>query len=142
MREIVPFKKEHFHRMNLHPVFENIRPYMTDEMLTIMEKEKYAYSLIRDGEILACSGITTIWQDRGEAWTFFGNISKPDFLFVFRAVKKFLDLCEMKRIEASILEGFDASHRWIKLLGFTLEAPSRPKYTPDGKNYALYARIK
>lgn len=138
----VPFKVEHFYSMELDPHFLKVASVMDLGRLIALQKSPHSYTVMKGERVIACGGVVEIWPDRAIAWTFFAKCDRHEFLIAFRVVKRFLDMCSIKRIEADIENGFDQAHRWIKLLGFKLEAASRPNYTPDGRDYALYARVK
>jgi len=75
------------------------------------------------------------------AWAFIGDIGPSTFLQVHRAVKQFLDECYVDRIEMTVDCDFPQGHRWARLLGFEMEAERMRRYTPDGRDCALYARL-
>lgn len=95
-----------------------------------------------DGRVVCCAGIRKIWDGRGEAWAVFDKKVRNEFLSVHRIVRKFLDASPLKRVEASVFVDFEAGHRWVKALGFKLEAPSRKGYWPGGIDAALYSRVR
>ena len=56
--------------------------------------------------------------------------------------QRMLDAYPAQRIEAHIDVDFLNGHRWVEALGFVIEAPRMRKFTPDGRDVALYARVR
>lgn len=141
---IEKLKGEHIAQMKALGVVRYLSEADTSpERLKAMENEKYAYAAFDDdGRILACGGVVEWWANRGDAWMMFNNDCRVDFLKIHNAVKRFLDVCPLRRIEATVDYNFVAGHRWIKLLGFTLEAPRLRAYTMDGRDVALYSLVR
>lgn len=95
-----------------------------------------------DGVVMLCGGLLEYWNGRAETWASFNKREvRKDFLAVHHQVEKFLDESGFRRIEAAVVLGFENGHRWVKALGFRLEAPVVRKYLPNGKDCSLYARI-
>lgn len=59
-----------------------------------------------------------------------------------RAAVRHMDAMALPRVEMYVEEGFDAGHRWARLLGFELET-ERPmrNYLPGRRSAYLYARV-
>jgi hypothetical protein len=76
------------------------------------------------------------------AWAFIAKTDPKNFLKGHRAVKRFLDGCYTQRIEMTVDCDFPEAHRWAKMLGFTMECERMKYYSPDGRDCALYARIR
>lgn len=112
---------------------------ITDEQARALEMTSFAYSVFVDGKLELCGGVTEYWANRGEAWAVLDPNCKAHFLALHHRVKRFLEICPIGRIEAGVELGFEAGHRWVKALGFRLEAPKMEAFFPDGKDAALYA---
>lgn len=95
-----------------------------------------------DGAPIACAGVIEVGPGRAMAWSYLGAVVGREFLLVHRAVNRFLDLAPYRRIEATTDAEFEEGHRWLKLLGFECEAPRMKAYTIDGRDAALYARVR
>ena len=69
------------------------------------------------------------------------TIGARGMVLLSRAVVRFLNV-HNGRIEAFIVDGHSAGHRFIKLLGFTLETPEKMRNVmPNGKDAYLYSRV-
>jgi hypothetical protein len=143
MIKVIPFRQEHAVTLiTTVKDLEYLKPYMDSKHLNALVGDKaFTAVSIKDGSVLACAGIVQYWDSRGEAWAMFDPNFKECFLAVHNAVKRFLNVCPMKRIEAVVDLGYERGHRWIKLLGFDLEAPLLKAYRPDGRDCALYAKV-
>lgn len=139
--EIVRFKAEHMKEIVEQESQRYLQKYITEEHALLMEKQKYSYTAIIDNRIVACAGVVEYWKDRGEMWIILDQNCKKEFLKIHNAVKRFLHICPIKRIEAVVDYSFDAAHRWMDLLGFRLEAEKLESYRPDGGDCSLYVRV-
>lgn len=111
------------------------------EHLAALEN-KWAFSAISEsGRVLCSAGVSELWPGRGEAWAIFHPECKREFIAIHHAVRRFLTTCSIKRVEAAVRIDFKEGHRWVKALGFELEAPRLKAYSPDGCDMALYARV-
>lgn len=141
--EVVKLKAEHFEQLLAQEWNKAMRPYFTPEAIQRLEQNAYSYSIITaSGRVVFCGGATVYWPNRCEVWAVFDPKCKREFMAIHSAVKKFLKNLNFRRIEASVVAGFESGERWIKSLGFTLEAPRMRAYTPMGEDCALYALVK
>lgn len=92
-------------------------------------------------QVIACGGLLPHWEGRATAWMLIGEAAGPHFVEVHRAVQGFLDRSMYRRIEAHVDVGFEPGIRWIKMLGFELEAYKRA-YRPDGADMLEFVRIR
>ena len=138
---VLTFKAEHLADMALQEAQAYLSTWVKPEMAEALE-EHPSYSGEVDGRIVVCSGIVPIWMGRAMAWAYLAPDAGQHFLAIHREVKRFLDNCYLQRIEATVDIDFEQGHRWMKLLGFKLEAPCMRAYRPDGGNCSLYARIR
>lgn len=108
------------------------------------EEDRYSYTFYdgESGEIMMCTGVRELWAGRGVAWVLFNQECTEQFILLFRGVKRFLELCPINRIESVVLRDFKAGHRWVKLLGFKLEAECMKSFNPAGQDCSLYARVR
>lgn len=114
---------------------------LSDEQIESLEKTPYAYSVLVDGKVLMCGGVVEYWKNRGESWAVIDPICKNNFFALHNVAKRFLRICPVRRIEATIEVDFEAGHRWVKALGFELEASCLKAFFPDGKAASLYSRV-
>lgn len=119
-----------------------LRPYVRPGMNKALEDSPYSYTLRIDGKIVGAAGVQEIWTNRAIAWATLASNRRENFLALHNCVKRFLEVCPFNRVEATVDVGFEAGHRWMRLLGFKKEAEAMKGYSPDGRDCALYARVK
>lgn len=145
MIEIVSLVAEHVIQLKDRGALHYLSDYVNPDRLIALEQMPHSFSALAppDGRVVACAGVIQQgWPGRAEAWAFFDpNIGKH-FISVHRAVNRFFEATEIRRIEAVVDRDFEAGHRWIKMLGFQLEAEKLRKYTVDGRDVSLYSRVK
>lgn len=98
-----------------------------------------------DGETVGCAGVVPVYGPnsiKGVAWAFLLSGSRPVFLQIHRAVKRYLDETPYRRIEAHTDSRFSVARRWVELLGFRLEAEKLVNWFPDGRDADQWALIK
>ena len=142
MIEVVAIKIEHMTELLKREAVAYVRPLFTPEVLKNIERNPHTAAILMDGKVVFAGGVSQYWPQRGEAWAFFDDSCRKNFIPIVRAARKWLDACPVSRIEAAVDIDATQAHRWVKLLGFELEAPRLRKYRPDGKDCALYARVK
>lgn len=103
---------------------------------------KHAFAAEVEGTAIAAAGLLEYWPGRCEVWAVFDPACKPYFLQIHNAVKRFLRVVYVRRIEAIVETDFTAGHRWVKSLGFKMEAERLRSYTVDGLDVSLYVMIK
>lgn len=139
--EVKKMKVEDAAAMAAKQAFSYIGSEMTPAQIAAIEACEHAYSIFIDGTLKMVAGVTTYWPGRGEAWAILDPQCKTDFMELHHVVKRFLDICPVKRIEAAVECEFTPGHRWVKSLGFELEAKKLRAFLPDGKDASLYARV-
>ena len=101
-----------------------------------------SYSLFEGDRLLCCAGVIEIWGGRAHGWAFISEqVDGADLLKITRAAKRLFDASPYQRIETTVDIGFTQGHRWAKLLGMEYEGTHK-KYSPDGIDVCMYARIK
>ena len=139
---IVPFEPHHLTQLLLQPAQAMMQPTMADpaygESLCAAGP---AYSLVVNGEVLACMGLVKQWDERAIAWGLIGASAGPFMLRIHRAVLATMRLHRFRRIETAVLCGFPAAQRWVQRLGFVREGRMLA-YTPDGSDCDLYAIVR
>jgi hypothetical protein len=138
---VAPFVPEHAQLIVMQPRQE--MPPLTLDEACALEKAGPAYTALDDeGKPVAICGVILQWPGRGIAWGLISAAAGPHFLRITREVRKFLDGCDIRRIEASADATFPQTGRWLELLGFECETP-RPMrgYGFDGRACFLYARV-
>lgn len=142
MISVVKFKAEHLFRLKEAGAVDYLDEYVNPESCKALENAAYSYTALSEtGEVLGAYGLNHLWKDRAEAWAFFNLNCKKNFLGIHNAVSRFLEVCPYRRVEAIVDYNFKAGHRWVKTLGFELEAPLMKNYLMDGRDASLYARV-
>lgn len=100
-----------------------------------------AYSAVDGNAVIACAGLMKQWDERAIAWAIMAAETGRHMLAITRAVKRGMALHPFRRIEAAVRADFEAGHRWMEMLGFSVEAPRMEAYTPDGADAVLYAKV-
>lgn len=108
----------------------------------IERTQKHSFTVRIENRILACGGIVEYWPGRGEAWAVVDKFCGNDFLIFDRIVRRFLKMAPYRRIEATVPKDFEQGHRWAKMLGFKVEAPTLEGYGFNGEDFSLYAKVK
>lgn len=138
---VVPFRAEHFETMQLQDAQAYCSPHITPEYLRALEGQ-FAFTAMVGDKVIGVGGVAEMWAHRALLWSFVDRRAGPHFVSVHRATQRFLDVLPYRRIEAEVDVEFEPGHRWIKALGFTLEAPRMRAFRVDGGDSALYARVK
>ncbi|WP_186058641.1 GNAT family N-acetyltransferase [Burkholderia gladioli] len=99
------------------------------------------WALVDQGVTLGCGGIVEVWPNRAQAWTLISPALLRQFRAAHRMVRAVLDDAPWRRIEMDVDAEHAAGVAWAERLGFALEGVRR-KYTADGRDVMLFARIK
>jgi hypothetical protein len=145
MIELVPFKAEHYASMIIQPEQAHVRGWLTPEQARALEGP-WAASLVEGNKVWACGGVVEYWKNRGEAWALISGDCGVKFTRMVRLTKKWLDDCDIRRIEAAVVGQGTAwirGRRLLWLLGFDLRNHWHAEaYCPDGRNATLFAKVK
>lgn len=132
----------HISQLREQPATAYLNEYLDADNEKNLVNAKYSYAIEIGGRLIACAGVVEYWPGRGEAWAILDQNCKKEFLQLHGVVKRFLKVCPVRRIEAAVDTGFRAGHRWVRALGFEMEAQRLKGYRPDGGDCSLYALIK
>ncbi|MDP3939806.1 MAG: hypothetical protein Q8R92_16940 [Deltaproteobacteria bacterium] len=139
---VVPFEAEHYGQMEIQPAQERMRQLVAAADLKSLEGP-YAVTLMDDGKPLICAGALLYWKDRALVWSFLSSrVGRRNMAVVHREAMRFLDALPIRRLEASVDVGFEQGHRWMKMLGFEVEAPLQRRFQVDGTDCVGYVRIR
>lgn len=114
---------------------------VTQAQVESLEAGEHTYTIFIDGKVMLCGGVTEYWRNRGEAWAILDPECRSEFVTIHSTVKRFFDLCPVRRIEAAVDVNFDRGHRWVRALGFEFEARLK-KFLPDGQDVFFYSRVR
>ncbi len=138
---VVPYKAEHLLALKMQPGQSYCMPFVTDEYAKALESA-WAFTALENDEVVAVGGIAELWANRGLAWTFIDRRAGRHFVALHKVVKNLLDTVPFRRVEAETACNFEQGHRWLRMLGFKLEAECMEAFRVDGGDSALYARVK
>ncbi|WP_322063693.1 GNAT family N-acetyltransferase [Burkholderia cenocepacia] len=104
---------------------------------------RVGWALVEGGITLGCGGFAEVWENRAQAWTLMSPalMSPRRFRSVHRMVHAVLDDAPWRRIEMDVDAANTAGAAWVERLGFVREGVRR-KYTADGRDVILFARVK
>jgi hypothetical protein len=143
MISYLPFKAEHITAMRVQEAQCWVG--MTEESWPVFKtlEDHWSNTIMKDGVPILCGGVIEYWTNRGGLWAIVSKECGPsDFVTVHRLVEAFINALPYPRLEFHVDVDFDNGHRWAKLLGFSCEAPRMRAYQPNGRDAALYARVK
>lgn len=109
--------------------------------LTPLSEVGLAWTAEVDGQVVMCGGLLPQWENRALAWALIGENAGPHFAVIHRYVRQFLTHSPYRRIEAHVDVGFAPGARWMKMLGFELEAYKKA-FRPDGADMLEFVRIR
>lgn len=139
---VVPFEASHFDRMQVQEEQAWMADMVTAQDLKGLEGP-YSSTLMVDGRPMCCAGAIEYWKDRALVWSFLSaEVDRRLFPRLHTEARRFLDGLPFKRLEASVVVGFENGHRWVKALGFEVEAPLQRHFQADGQDCVGYSRIK
>lgn len=140
--KIIPYKAEHLHLIDLQESQRYLSAYLSQGLRVSLEGD-FSFTAVDGDQVLGCAGLAEQWENRGIVWAYLSEgIGPRRFVQIHKAVVRFLEVAPLERIEATVDIDFEEGHRWLRLLGFALEAPLMRRYRPDGGDSALYARVR
>ena len=105
---------------------------------------KMSFTGVTENLIVASGGIYPIWEGVGEAWFVGSHHLTKNPLSAMRALKRHLQTImvdhKFHRIQATTLESFPASRRWMQFLGMKEEGIME-KFCPAGRDFIRWARV-
>lgn len=142
MLQIVPFKASHLFEMKEQTATEHLRKFVTPEHAKALEAGTRSFSVLKDGEVIACGGIVEFWPTRGELWAVLSEVCGKHMTALSRAVARFIDECQHTRLEIVVDPNFYPALRWATMFGFTVENPKMRSYWPDGRDAMLLVLVR
>lgn len=137
---IVPMEPWHLERLELQPHQAALAPTIAQSGYRQDLAKLESYAGLDGDEVLGCMGILPQWHGRAIAWGLLGNVGPHRFMFVHRAILRWLEHAP-RRVETWIDVGHEAGERWAKSLGFVKEGLMEA-FHPKGTDAWLYARIR
>jgi hypothetical protein len=139
---VVPFQPEHLTAMVLQPDQAYLRAWITPEVAAAVAAHEAFSALDEDGDVIGSAGVINLWEGRGMAWAYLSVNARNHMLPITKAVRRFLEVCPLRRVEMTVDAEFPQGHRWANMLGFKLECGRMQAYRPDGGACSLYARVR
>lgn len=113
---------------------------LSPEECHLMEQSGTCWTIVHDGDPIACGGFIQMWPGRHVAWMLLDDRSRRHMGYVTRqALKKLAGI--HGRIELTVRADFYAGLRWAEMLGFKIEAPLMRRFGPDGADHVGYVRV-
>lgn len=139
---IVPFEPRHLDHLKLQPKQRAAGDIIASDPAYIQSLAAYgnAYTALWDGEPLCCAGVTDFGDGRGYAWALFSEDSGKHFVRLCRSIRRYLELCTFRRIEATIDCRFAEALRLATMMGFEVEGTMRA-YGRDGADHYMVGRV-
>lgn len=138
---IVPFKAEHLDELIVQPAQRHLDGWVANANYKALEGP-HAFSIFNEDKCVFCGGVAEIWPGRAQAWSVMAQDAGKIMARITRSTRRLMDLVPWRRIEITVDCEFPQGHRWARLLGFHLECERMTAYTPDGRDAALYARVR
>ena len=141
--KFVPYLPEHFTQI----AEKSLEKYVTGNVEVTAQSHCYYPSTTvttDDGDVLACFGVTPLWENVATVWVIFSEDIKKYGMQTYRGTKAFFEQqlkSNFHRIECYVIEGNDKARKFIETFGFTCEAEMK-KYTPDARTAYLYSRVR
>jgi hypothetical protein len=139
---VVPFKPEHLSHLPLQRKQLNAREYIANDPDYIRALTMYgdAYTVLVDGEPIVCAGVMKYGDGRGGAWALFAETSGKHFVRICRYILRYLQVSDLRRIEAVVDVDFAEGIRLAKVLGFKVEGVMQ-QYGRDGHDHYMMGRV-
>lgn len=138
---IMPFEPVHLRALVLQEAQSWMGPMLKSDYGDTLKRSGPCFSLVDGDEVIVCSGVVNMWENRAQAWALISAGAGQHFVRIFRAMRSFLDLQDTRRIEATVDANFMQGHRLMRMLGFEYEGMMHA-YLPDGRDCCLYGRVR
>lgn len=141
---IVAFRADHLKQLQLQDAQQYFNAeFGNPDYGMQLQASRYAFTGMAGDQVIGCAGVHELWTGRAVAWALLSKDAGPHFAAIHKAASGFFKGCPFRRVEAMVEDGFDAGHRWVRLLGFKNETPDgMPGYSPTGTKFYLYSRVK
>lgn len=125
-----------------------LKCYPTDEMRELAisrENNGQCITGIVDGQIVGVGGVDVMWPGVGEVWMMLScetnTYPKMTYKVIRDGLNKLIEDNNFFRTQAWARVDFPMAHTLFRHLGFEVEGRAK-KYTPDGVDAILYAKVK
>lgn len=142
MITVEKLKAEHVLSITPQPAQIQMVSELTESYAAQLENQPgVAFSVMLDGEAIACGGLAEIHDDRAVAWSLISEAALSHFKIVHRVVLRVMQSSHFSRIEMVVNADHKQAKRWAQSMGFTQEALMR-KFNDDGSDAYLFSRIR
>lgn len=100
-----------------------------------------ALTVMQGDSVIICGGIVTQHPNYGILWAVLSPLARAHMLFLTRGTRRFIDCYPMRRLEATVEQGFAPGCRWLDLLGFRYEG-DMPGYGDLGETHQRFGRVR
>lgn len=139
--DIVPFRAWHLEFVSVQPEQWAGTPDLSPAYGRALEREGHAFSAFVGMEVIACAGICEFWPGRSQVWALISSKIYQHRVPIHRAVKRYIQRYQCRRLECVIDPQFERAVRWAERLGFTKETPM-PGYGFHGETMDMYVRVR
>jgi hypothetical protein len=139
--EILPFQPEHLRTLVLQEAQSWMGPMLQSDYGDMLKRSGPCFTALDGDQVMACAGVLKMWENRDQAWALLSADSGRMFVPIYRGIRRFLEMHDTRRIEATVDSEFAAGHRLMQMLGFRREG-RMVAYLPDGRDCDLYARVR
>ena len=139
MPDVIPFVEEHIFLVETEFEFSEAarKAIGTNGVMD-------GYTLLDGDEVLACAGVSTMWNGVAEGWIVLSKYAIKHRVSVARYTEQLFDGImkdnSLWRIQASVHTTDEKAIRFAQWLGFEYEGVMK-KFGPDGSDYFRYARV-
>mgnify|MGYP001186260297 CR=1 FL=1 len=144
--EVVPYEIAHAHNVlerNSILMGLQLSQCERDELAIGWSKGGPAFTLIVDGDVVACAGVVLIGSSRGEAWAALSELFYKHKKTTYKAIRNGLDFIikkeGLKRVQSTVFDGERklVCGNFLEHLGFE-EAGFLKNFGPHGENIIMY----
>ena len=142
--KVIDYKKEHFDDLLDGELSNGTQKYLyAKQYAGDLEHPGWSYTVIDNGHLIACVGISEMWQGMGEAW-FVGssqlNKKSRSFLRLAKSgiYEKVANEHGLRRVQAACLASWPTALRFAKFMGFQEEGLMKA-YGQNGEDYIRVA---
>jgi len=138
--KVVPFHRDHLKTLNLQLAQREALPLLTDVIINELERGQSFTAMICNTPMMCC-GVHGDGMGRGVLWALVSQDIGRHMVQITKLCRRFFDNSGYRRLETVVDYDFIAGHRWVRLMGFELEAKRMRSYYPNGRDCSLYAKI-
>ena len=130
--------------MILDPKEEGVKNQLDYQTWARMNEMGPAYTILVDGEVIACAGIRIFWEGAGEAWSIISKDKVSLHLKLVmeefgRRIEFVIREMKFRWIQVSLKKDNDKGIHFAQHFGFERKCEMKG-YLPDGSDALLYAR--